>query len=126
MSIFKNKLFIALCGFALCTAAPCWAWAHAVPERAEPAAGAELHVSPPWVRVWFDAALEPNSSTMRVLNDQGQQVNMEKGQVDPVNPQLLEVHIPPLRPGVYRVYWSVVTSDGHLTHGDYVFTVRNK
>ena len=124
--MFSLKFVIVTCSFLLTAAAPPGAWAHAVPERAEPAAGAELPVSPLRVRVWFDAALEPNSSTMRVLNDRGRQVNMESSQLDPVNPQLLEVHIPPLRPGVYRVYWSVVTSDGHLTHGDYVFTVKNK
>ena len=124
--MFGLKFVIVLCGLVLAAASPQWAWAHAFPERAEPEAGAELRVSPPWVRVWFDAAVEPTLSTMRVLNDQGRQVNMEKGQVDPVNPQLLEVRIPPLRPGVYRVFWSVVTQDGHLTHGDYVFTVKNK
>ena len=124
--MFRLKFVIVTCILSLSAAAPQWAWAHAFPERAEPAAGAELHVSPPWVRVWFDVAVEPTLSTMRVLNDQGRQVNMGKGQVDPVSPQLLEVRIPPLRPGVYRVFWSVVTQDGHLTHGDYVFTVKNK
>ena len=124
--MFRTALIIALCSLAICITSPSSAWAHAFPERAEPAAGAELRVSPPWVRVWFDAAVEPTLSTMRVLNVQGRQVNMEKGQVDPVNPQLLEVRIPLLRPGVYRVVWSVVTQDGHLTHGDYVFTVKNK
>jgi len=124
--MLQFKFVIVFCGLVLAAASPQCAYAHAFPERAEPAAGAELPVSPPRVRVWFDAALEPNLSTMRVLNDRGRQVNMESGQLDPVNPQLLEVHLPPLPPGVYRVFWSVVTEDGHLAHGDYAFTVKIK
>ena len=85
-----------------------------------------MNVSPRRVRIWFDAVIEPGSSTLRVLNERGQQVNKEKGRVDTDNPQLFEVRVPPLLPGVYRVVWSVVTRDGHLTRGDYHFTVKNK
>ena len=43
---------------------------------------------------------------------------------DHADPKLLEVDVPQLKPGTYRVTWSVVAKDGHRTSGDYTFTMR--
>jgi len=124
LSIIKNKFFIALYGFAFCAAAPCWAWAHAFPDHAEPRVGAVITISPTIVRIWFDGILEPRFSTLQVRNTSGQQVDRGDGHVDESDQTLLEVNLPALSPGTYRVFWSVVARDGHRTQGDYTFTLH--
>jgi methionine-rich copper-binding protein CopC len=44
--------------------------------------------------------------------------------VDSADGTLLEVGLPPLPPGRYRVFWSVVARDGHRTEGDFPFRVK--
>lgn len=98
--------------------------AHVFPERAEPRVGAVIDNSPSRVRVWFDAEIEPAFSTLRILDAQGRRVNQEAGQVDSEQSRLLDVRLPPLSPGTYHVLWRVIARDGHVTEGDYFFTVR--
>ena len=83
-----------------------------------------MAVSPPRVRLWFDAALEPAFSRLRVQTASGQRIDQGDGQVHPTDATLLEVPLPPLPLGTYRVLWSVVARDGHRTEGDYTFTVH--
>ena len=42
------------------------AWAHVFPDHSEPRVGHVLDAPPPAVRVWFDGAIEPAFSTLRV------------------------------------------------------------
>jgi len=37
---------------------------------------------------------------------------------------LLQVRLPPLKPGTYRVIWNAFSLDGHRTQGDYTFVIR--
>ena len=79
---------------------------------------------PPRVRIWFDGALEPAFSTIIVLNTDKQRVDTGDGRVSPSDNTVLEVSLPPLPPGKYRVFWSVVARDGHRTEGDFPFTIE--
>ena len=115
---------IAVCGLALVWCGLQAAWGHAFPERSDPPAGATVAVAPALVRIWFDAALEPAFSSLRVQTARGQPIPHEEGQVDASNAALLTVHLPPLASGTYRVLWSVVARDGHRTEGTYTFTVQ--
>lgn len=99
------------------------ALAHAVPARAQPAVGATIDQSPEAVRLWFDADLEPAFSTVRVLNAQGHSVAQEKSQVSARERGLIELPLPPLGTGKYKVVWRAVAVDGHVTQGEYAFTV---
>jgi methionine-rich copper-binding protein CopC len=105
----------------LLAAAP--AWGHAFPDHSEPRVGWTVPSSPASVRIWFDGALEPVFSTIRVVNGDNQRVDRGDGRVDPADPTILEVSLPPLPAGRYRVFWSVVARDGHRTEGDFPFTV---
>lgn len=99
--------------------------AHAFPERSRPRVGATVTKPPHTVRIWFDAGLEPLFCTLRVKNAQGQWVSSGKGHVKPgTHDRLLEVAVPPLPPGKYHVYWSVIAVDGHHTEGRYPFMIR--
>jgi len=100
------------------------AWAHAFPDHSEPRVGSTLDAAPSGVRIWFDGAIEPVFSTIRVENAGKQRVDTGGGRVNPADPSLLEVSLPPLPAGIYRVFWSVVARDGHRTEGDFRFRIK--
>jgi len=98
-------------------------WAHAFPDHSEPRVGWTVHTPPSRVRIWFDGAIEPIFSTITVMNAEKQRVDKGDGRVDPSDNTVLEVNLPALPPGKYRVFWSVVARDGHRTEGDFPFTI---
>jgi copper resistance protein C len=98
--------------------------AHAFPDHSEPRVGHAVVGSPPRVRVWFDGEIEPVFSTIRVENAEKQPVDRGDAHVDPTDATLLEVSLPPLPPGSYEVFWSVVARDGHRTEGSFPFEIR--
>lgn len=111
------------------------AQAHAFPERAEPRVGSTLKTPPATVRIWFDGYLEPAFSTIEVYldpasgirqdqNESPKRVDKDNGHLDPSDPTLLEVSLPVLSPGRYRVVWNIVSVDGHRTEGDFSFTIE--
>jgi len=97
---------------------------HAYPDHADPKVGSTINTSPDRVRIWFDSELEPDFSTIMVHNAESTMVSNRDGRVNPSDATLLEVSVPRLPPGKYRVIWSVVGRDGHLTAGDYTFSIR--
>jgi methionine-rich copper-binding protein CopC len=99
------------------------AGAHAFLERADPRVGSTARTPPPRVKLWFTEGLEPAFSSARVTNETGQQVNRGDSQLDPSNPALIQVPLPPLPPGRYKVIWRVLSVDGHVTEGDFTFRV---
>jgi methionine-rich copper-binding protein CopC len=97
--------------------------AHALLERAAPAAGSTVQGSPPSIKLWFTQPLEPAFSTIRVLDPTGKPVdNGDKG-VDAADRTILRISLPRLPPGTYRVVWRVVSVDAHVTEGDFTFDV---
>ncbi len=102
------------------------AWGHAFPDHAEPRVGWTVPMPPSQVRIWFDGALEPVFSTITVMNADKQRVDKGDGRVNTSDNTILEVSIPPLPPGRYRVFWSVVARDGHRTEGDFPFTIGGR
>jgi len=99
------------------------AWGHAFVERAEPRVGSTVKTAPSQVRVWFTEALEPAFSTLEVVNQSGDRVDLGPARVDPVSPTVLQVPLKPLAPGTYRVKWRVLSVDTHVTEGDFAFRV---
>ena len=99
------------------------AGAHAFLERADPRVGSTVKTPPAQVRLWFTQPLEPAFSTVRVLDAAGNQVDRQDAGLDPGNPALLKVSVPPLGPGTYKVIWRVLSVDTHVTEGDFTFTV---
>ena len=121
-------LWIFLLGFCFYLTSGPWSlstvWAHAFPDHAEPRVGSRVKTPPKTVRIWFDGYLEPAFSRIEVYNEDPKRVDQDNGRVSPSDPVLLEVSLPPLPPGRYRVVWDVVAVDGHRTEGDFSFTVE--
>jgi len=109
-------------GFLMMAAAS-GAGAHAFLDHAAPAVGSAIHGSPSQVRLWFTQELEPTFSTLKVLSADGRQVDKQDKQVDRANRALLQVSLPQLAPGKYRVVWRALSVDTHVTEGDFTFEV---
>lgn len=99
------------------------AGAHAFLERADPRVGSTVRTSPVQVRLWFTEQLEPAFSSVRVVNQGGEQVDKGDAQVDPAAPKQLRISLSPLPPGTYKVIWRVLSVDTHVTEGDFTFRV---
>ena len=121
MRPFLRLLFAA---FAL-TLLPRLGWAHAFLDHAEPAVGSQIRTSPAEVRIWFTEKVEPALSRIQVFNVAASEVDKRNVHINPSNPALLEVALPPLQPGKYRVVWRVVSVDTHVTTGDFTFNVTH-
>ena len=111
--------------FLFWIALPVVSQGHAFPDHSDPEVGATVSGSPDSVRIWFDGDLEPVFSTIYVQDASGKRVDKGNGRVNPSTTALLEVGLPPLAAGKYRVIWNVVARDGHRTMGDYTFVIQS-
>lgn len=100
------------------------AQAHAWLEKSIPGAGQALESQPEAVVLRFDTKLELPFCRIRIEDTAGQR--LDEGQLSFVddNNDALRLALPPLAPGTYHVFWSVVSRDGHLSDGDFRFTVK--
>lgn len=122
--IVQKFKVIVLYIFIFLSALPAMVWGHAFPDHSEPKVGAIISVAPTVVRIWFDSTLEAAFSTLHIQDANGRQVDKEDGHVDSADPKLLEVSLPPISSGIFRVLWSVVARDGHRTEGNFTFTIK--
>ena len=112
-----------LAALAIAGAASSSADAHASLDHAVPAVGSTLKAAPAEVRLWFSEDLEPAFSTIRVVDPSGNRVDRDDKQVDAADKKLLKISVPSLEKGSYRVFWRVLSVDGHVTEGDFKFQV---
>lgn len=98
--------------------------AHAFLDHAVPGVGASVSGSPSELTLTFTEALTPAFSGVKIATAAGVSVPATKATVDPADPATLHVRLAqPLKPGVYKVSWHVVSVDTHRTEGTYAFTV---
>jgi copper resistance protein C len=112
-------LALAACALTATVAA-----GHAVLQRAEPRVESRLKRAPDEVKLYFTERLESAYSSLRVLNDQGVQVDRRDSRVDRANPALLRATLPPLPPGTYKVLWRVLSIDADVTEGAFMFQIE--
>ncbi len=122
-SLLRSKAAALLLFLLLCIL-PRISFGHAFPDHAEPKVGSTVPAAPQHIRIWFDGDLEPVFSTIIVHDAKGNTMDKGDGHVDTSDPKLLEVSLPPLQSGTYRVLWNVIARDGHRTQGEFTFTVK--
>ena len=127
----RNKKFIA-CVIAIVATAtilaaiPAKSWGHAFPVRSDPRVGWTVANAPAKVTIWFDSELEPAFSSIAVYNSAKQQVDKGNSRVTGPDGSVLEVDLPALATGIYRVYWKALSKDTHVTEGDFSFSIEKK
>jgi methionine-rich copper-binding protein CopC len=97
--------------------------AHAFLDHAIPGVGSAVHESPSQIKLWFSERLEPEFSTVEVLDRRGKRVDKGDPQVDSADPMLLRISLPLLSPGRYRVTWRVLSVDTHVARGQFTFDI---
>jgi len=110
--------------FGLCGLAAPPALGHAVLQRSEPRVESKLKRAPEEVKLYFTERLEPAYSSVRVVNDRGQQVDRGDSRVDRSNPSVLRATLPSLPPGTYTVMWRVLSIDADITEGGFSFRIE--
>jgi len=103
---------------------PIEAGAHAFVSRTEPRQSASLAESPSQVRIWFDGPVEKMYLDVRVEAEDKRRVDKQDARLSPGDATLVEVGLPRLTPGRYRVFYSVVARDGHKREGSFSFLVK--
>ena len=97
--------------------------AHGFLEHSDPSVGSKVHSAPAAVRIWFTEAIEPRFSSIQVFDATGKQVDKKDTHSDPPNRSQLQVSLPRLGPGSYKVIWRIVSVDTHRTNGDFRFQI---
>ncbi len=97
--------------------------AHAFLERADPAVGSSVQISPGEVRIRFTENIEPAVSSIQVFDASGKEVDKRDLHLDRSDHALLHVSLSPLEAGSYNVIWRVVSVDTHVTNGNFTFRI---
>jgi len=118
-----KRALLLICALDLVLACTGPARAHAFLDHATPAVGSKVRGSPAQVKLWFTQELEPAFSSVQVLDRNGKRVDKTDVKVDSADPMVLQVSLPQLPPGTYRVTWRVLSVDTHVTEGDFTFDV---
>jgi len=121
MSRRSMSRIIASLAFAMAATA---AFAHAQLQKAVPAVGGTVTVSPTEIRLKFSEGVEPRFSGITLTTEAGVAQPTGQPSVDPADDSVLVVKVgQALKPGVYTVTWHAVSVDTHRTQGGFNFTV---
>lgn len=121
----KSSAWIAISiQLAIASAFTGIASAHLFPIRSDPRVGRTISKSPAKMRIWFNGEIEAASSKIKVYNAAKQQVDNDNCRVSGSAADILEVSLPPLPLGTYRVYYKVLGKDKHIAEGDYSFILK--
>lgn len=122
MRLGALKLLIAAA--ALLLAAPATASAHATLDGSDPARGATVKEQPGAVVLRFSEPVEGNFGAVRVYDAEGEQV--DEGEAFHPGGEGAELGVrlkPGLSDGSYTATYRVVSADGHIVSGGYVFSI---
>ena len=98
--------------------------AHAFLKDAEPGVGSTVQTSPNEVRIRFTENIEPSFSSIQVFDASGNEVDKRDVHLDRSDHALLQISLPRLKAGIYKVVWRVVSVDTNVTNGSFTFRVN--
>ena len=97
---------------------------HSSLERSEPKDGETLKMAPGEIRMWFSEPIKVGLSTFEVRNQAGEQIDQRDLRADEKQPALVRLSLPAdLSAGIYKVTWSAVAQDLHVSKGDFSFRI---
>ncbi len=108
--------------FAGLALAPQEAEAHARLVRSDPPAETRLARPPAMVRLWFSEPLERAFAKAWITDSAG--TKYDKLAKNVTDPKMLQIDLPAIPPGTYTVRFRVLSVDGHVVEGTFVFTVN--
>src|SRR4030095_5017080 len=99
------------------------AHAHAFVDHAEPPVGGKGQQIPHVVRIWFTESIQPALSVIKVFDAARKQIDKKDTRSGARDRASLQISLPFLGAGTYKVIWRVTSMDGHVTNGDFTFRV---
>jgi copper transport protein len=118
-----SALVVALIGLALAAASVS---AHVALVAATPVPGSTIGQPPKAIRIRFDQVPDPKFNEITLLDTSGKSVAGGAATAEAGDPSVIEVTLSAnLAPGLYTVAWQALANDGHLTKGNYSFTLAS-
>ncbi len=116
------RFTLAICAASLGCAGE--ASAHAHLQTATPAMGGTVAAAPAALGLVFSEGVNPRFSGIAVTGPASTTVPTGPARLAPSGDRMLVVPLEgPLGPGLYRVDWHALATDGHKTQGSYTFTI---
>lgn len=118
---FQILAAVALLAFA---ASPVPALAHAQLKSASPPQDSTVKAGLAEIRLTFNETIEPSLSVIELDDSAGQVLVRSKG-VGVCEKKACALVVSPLKAGDYAVKYHVLSEDGHVVEGSYVFHVTD-
>lgn len=97
--------------------------AHAVLIESIPESGARLDRAPSLVLVRFNEPVQAEFTPLQVQDAAGNRIDNGNAKINPLDPTVVTVGLPPLSDGFYTATYRVTSADGHPVVGSIGFTV---
>ena len=123
MRSFRPTLAVLAFAWGALVCLPLAVSAHVALVAATPVAGSTVGQPPKTVKIRFDQVPDPQFNRIELLDTSGKTVAGGAAQRDAADPTVITVTLAQLPPGVYTVAWQALAGDGHLTKGNYSFTL---
>lgn len=114
------RLLLLAVAAILAAAGP--AAAHSLLLESDPKANSSVQAPPPRLLLRFNNRIEKRLCRVRLLDERGASRTLEVA-VDDRTVDRLTAELPSLAPGLYRVEWQVLSTDGHVVSGFFKFRV---
>jgi methionine-rich copper-binding protein CopC len=99
-------------------------WAHSSLDHSDPSNGAVLKEAPAEIRLWFTEPIKVGLSTIEVRDAAAKQVDKRDLRADEKQPALVRLSLRSgMAPGTYKVSWSAVAQDLHVSKGSFNFRI---
>lgn len=97
------------------------AWAHAILMESTPNPNSTVKGAELAIVLRFNVRIDGSRSRLHLVAPDGSVITL--GIAKQSHPDSLQSTATGLKPGVYRLLWQVLASDGHMSHGEVPFTV---
>ena len=95
--------------------------AHAVLLESSPALKSSVAGPDVSLKLRFNVRIDAARSRLTLVDPEGASHTLEISKQD--SPEIISAEAKALHPGLYRIRWQVLASDGHITRGEIPFTV---
>lgn len=102
---------------------PSFSPAHAVLVESSPALKSSVSGPDVPLKLRFNVRIDAARSRLTLVDPEGASQALEISKQD--SPEIISAEAKGLHPGLYRIRWQVLASDGHITRGEIPFTVVN-
>ena len=98
------------------------AWAHAILMQSSPKLNSTVKGPDVPIHLRFNVRVDGGRSRLYLISEGGKEQPLQLAKQS--SPDILESQASGMKPGVYKLRWQVLASDGHISSGVIPFTVN--